>query len=120
MTDTTVVLDDTHLAAAAELKQIMVEEKQLAARKDAAKKILAEILTEVGQTAVDSDGVIWASMKAGASRWDAELAKRTLPPKMLELISVSTPDKDLAKEILPPALYNACTKPGAPTIQAAR
>lgn len=112
----TITLDATHLAAALELRTILAEEKQLAERKKTAKAILAEILTDVGQTAVDADGVIVATVKAGARRFNAEEATRNLPTPMLKLIIQSVPDAALAKELLPPAMYEKCCKATANSI----
>lgn len=116
---TTVTLDERHLAAARELRAVMDEEKVLADRKAAAKKILAEVLVEVGQDAVDEYGEKWATVRPGAARFDAEQAVRNLPPAALKMIVREVPDGKLAKEVLPPALYDKCTKPGSPSIVSA-
>lgn len=112
----TVTLDPTHLAAALELRTILTEEKALADRKKAAKAILSEVLLEVGQTAIDPDGVIVATVKAGSKRFNAEEATRNLPAPLLKMIVQSVPDAGLAKELLPPAMYEKCCKATAPSI----
>lgn len=115
----TVTITDRHLAAAQELRAVLDEEKVLAARKDAAKAILAEVLTEVGQEAVDENGVKWASVRPGSARFDAQEAIRNLPPAALKMIVREVPDPKLAKDVLPPALYEKCTKASNPTIVSA-
>jgi hypothetical protein len=114
-----VVLDDRHLAAARELREVLAEEKVLAERKAAAKAILAEVLTVIGQDAVDENGEKWATMKAGSARFNAEEAVRNLPPAALKMIVREVPDGKLAKEVLPPALYAKCVKVGEPSIASA-
>ena len=115
----TVVLDEKHLAAARELREVLAEEKVLAERKAAAKAILAEVLTVIGQDAVDENGEKWATMKAGSARFNAEEAVRSLPPAALKMIVREVPDGKLAKEVLPPALYAKCVKVGEPSIASA-
>lgn len=119
MTDTIVALEGDALAAAHELHIISLEEKALKARKDVAKAVLATVLTEPGTKAVDPlTGEALVSVRAGASRFDAELAKKNLPPKALKTIMVEVPDAALAKEVLPPALLKLCQKQGEPSIVA--
>lgn len=118
MSDTVVTLDSRHLEAARELRVILAEEKHLAERKAAAKAILAEVLTDIGQEAVDEHGEKWATMRAGSARFNAEEATRNLPAAALKLIVREVPDGKLAKEVLPPAMYALCTKVGEPTIAA--
>ena len=115
----TVILDDRHLAAAQELRAVMAEEKALDERKIAAKLILAEVLTTIGQDAVDENGEVFATVRAGARRFNAEEAKRNLPPAALKMVTVEMIDPLLAKELLPSSLYELCTKQGSPTIVAA-
>ena len=118
MTDTTspVLLDTRHLKAARRLQEILVAEKFLADEKSSVKKILAEVLTEVGQQAIDDDGVVVAQVKAGSLRFNAEEARRNLHPKLLALIVQEVPDPALAKELLPPTEYAKCCKATAPSI----
>lgn len=114
----TVTLDSAHLEAARELRRILDEERHLAERKAIVKAILAEVLTSVGQEAVDEHGEKWAVMRAGSARFNAEEAVRNLPAAALKLIVREVPDGKLAKEVLPPAIYALCTKVGEPTIAA--
>jgi hypothetical protein len=114
-----VVLDDRHLEAARELRAIIGEEKALADRKAAAKAVLAEVLTIVGQDAVDEHGEKWATVRAGSARFNGEEAARNLPPAALKMIVREVPDAKLAKDVLPPALYALCVKAGDPSIVSA-
>jgi hypothetical protein len=116
MTDGIVTLDERHLAAAQEYRSILAEEKALSVRKEAAKAVLAEVLVQVGQTAVDADGVPLIALKPGSRRFNAEEAVRNLPAAALKMIVREVPDGKLAKEVLPPALYTLCTKETAPSI----
>lgn len=117
---TPIVLSDRYLAAAQELRDVMAQEKILAERKAAAKKILAEVLTDVGQSAVDEYGTPLATMRPGQARFDAELAIRNLPDAALQMIVRNVPDAKLAREVLPPALYEQCVVRSAPSIVAAQ
>lgn len=110
----TVVLEDEYLAAARELVAIAAEEKELAARKAAARQIVEKALA-VGERGISPDGEPLVVVRAGSMRFDAEKAAEVLDGSpLLESIMVKAPDGKRAKAVLAPALYEACctsTKP---------
>jgi len=97
------------LAAALELKEIAALEKQLKERRAS---IVAQIrdTVEAGTTIISSDGEMLAQVRAGARRFDAELAKQNLPAEQYSAICILQPDSRLAKQILAPAIYDLACK----------
>jgi hypothetical protein len=94
--------------AANELRTIVAEEKRLSSRKDELKRIIREA-TPVGDSVIDKEtGEILAVVKPGQRRWSADSAKSNLPDNVYKSILTLQPDKVIAKEILAPALYEAC------------
>jgi len=55
---------------------------------------------------------------APGRQFDAKLAEQHVPPELLAQISVPRPDADLARRILPAALYDQCCKPKAAAVKA--
>lgn len=51
-------------------------------------------------------------------RWDETQARQILTPEQIEAITVAKVDPATAKRILPPAIYDACRKPGDPYLKA--
>jgi hypothetical protein len=120
-TDTpTVTLEGAALAAAHELHRIAAEEKDLKARKEAAKAVLAALLTTPGTRAVDPiTGAPLVTVRAGATRFDPDKARDILEPRILAMITVEMIDTTLAKEVMSPRDYAACCTHSAPSIVAA-
>ena len=121
MTDNAVLLEDEYLAAANELREITAQEKNLTARKDRCKEILAKVLAE-GETGVDEDGQMLVKVKPGARVWNETAARENLPENLLAAITVTVTeerlDKDKAKAIFGDALYERCTKANKPSVVA--
>jgi hypothetical protein len=104
---TTIMLDGEYLDAAIELRDIAAQKKELAAREAECKRVIEKHLA-VGERGVTPDGEEIVAVRAGASRFDADLAARHLPPDILAQISTIQADSKRAKAILPPSLYDLC------------
>lgn len=112
-----VLLEDEYLAAASELRQIAETKKQLTAREDQLKEIIAKVLT-VGERGVAPDGTPLVAIRAGSRRFSAERAADNLPPEVLASIQVITVDSKKAKAVLAPALYDLCVDYTKPSVVA--
>ena len=114
-----VVLEDEFLAAAEVIRRNAATRKRIDAEDEQAKEILAKILTE-GETGVSPDGEPLVKIRPGNRVWNEAEARKNLPADMLARITrVKTEeviDKTLAKDILPPALYDLCTKPNKSSV----
>jgi hypothetical protein len=102
-----VLLDGEYLDAATELRAIAQEKKDLATREAECKRIIEKHLA-VGERGVTPDGEEIVAVRAGASRFDADLAAANLPKELLAQISTVRADGKRAKAILAPALYDLC------------
>lgn len=107
MTDSAIILTDEFLDAARLIVEITAQEKDLAERKAAAKQVIEKILV-AGQVGVSPDGEPLVTVRAGAARFDPDLATRNLPADVLATISVTVPDGKRAKAVLAPALLALC------------
>ncbi len=110
-----VILEGEYLAAAIALRDIAAAKKELAEREQEAKAIIAKHLA-VGERGVTPDGEEIVAVRAGASRFDPELAAANLPPDILGQISVFTADSKRAKAILAPGLYTLCCGANKPSV----
>jgi hypothetical protein len=116
MTDTpTVVLEDEYEQAARELLDILAQEKALADRKAECKRILEKALA-IGERGISADGEPLVAVRAGATRFDPDLATQQLSPDTLALISVTAPDAKRAKQVLGDALYELCCTRNKPSV----
>lgn len=111
----TVVLQDEYLEAARLIVEITAQEKALAERKAAAKQIVEKALA-VGEQGISPDGEPLVAVRAGAARFDPDLATRNLPASVLESICVTAPDAKRAKAVLAPALYELAVTHNRPSI----
>lgn len=101
-------MTDIVTQAALELRELTLQEKDIVRRKDELKKIIRENTT-IGEQIVDKDtGEILAQVRAGQKRFSPDAAKEHLPAKVYTSILTLQPDKDLAKELLAPAVYELC------------
>lgn len=117
MTDTAVLLTDEYLEAAETIVRITALEKELAEEKAAAKQVIEKVLA-IGDKGVSPDGVLLVTVRAGAARFDPDLATRNLPADILASISVTVPDAKRAKAILAPALLEMCQSHNKPSVVA--
>lgn len=111
----TVTLEGEYLAAAMELRDIAAAKKELAEREAACKAIISKHLA-IGERGTTPDGQEIVAVRAGASRFDPELAAANLPPDILGQISVFTADAKRAKAILAPGLYALCCSENKPSV----
>lgn len=102
-------MNDTLITEAArELREIAITEKELAARKERLKHIIREA-TQAGDKIADpTTGEILAVVRAGQKRFSPDLCREALPEQLYKSILSLQPDKGIAKDILPPVLYEAC------------
>jgi hypoxanthine phosphoribosyltransferase len=109
----TVLLEDDYLDAAETIRRNAETRKRLDNEDEKAKEILAKILTD-GETGVSPDGEPLVKMRPGNKMWNESEARKNLPADMLARITRTVTeekvDKELARDILPPALYDLCTK----------
>lgn len=52
-----------------------------------------------------------------SGQWSPEQARTVLTPEQLALCTVPVIDAKLAKAVLPPAVYAACQRPKAPSVE---
>ena len=102
-----VLLHGEYLEAALELGEIAQAKRELAEREKRCKELLEKMLS-VGERGVDKDNVPIVVVRKGAARFSSERAAEALPNEVLLKISVFTPDLKLAKQVLPPAMFEQC------------
>jgi len=102
-----VLLHGEYLEAALELGEIAEAKRELAEREKRCKELLEKLLS-VGERGVDKDNVPIVVVRKGAARFDPERAAESLSNDMLLKICTFTPDYKLAKQVLPPAMYEQC------------
>ena len=121
MTDTTIVLTDEYLEAAAELREAQADKKAAEEREKHAKEILAKILAE-GDTGVSPDGEMLVQVKRGARVFNEAEALKNWPASVLATVTRTVTkdeiDRDLAKEILPPAIWEMGCRTNKPSVVA--
>lgn len=119
MIDDQVVLEDEYLLAAHTIRENAKKRRELDAEDEKAKEILQKVLA-IGEEGVDPDGHALVKVRPGNRIWNESEARKNLPADMLARITRTVTeekvDKDLAKDILPPALYDLCTKQNKPSV----
>lgn len=113
----TVVLEDEYLDAAREYRDIVAQEKALAARKAQLREIIEKALA-VGERAVTPDGEPLVAITAGSARFDPIKASKALPADVFNTILVLAPDAKRARDVLAPALYEQCCEYTRPSLRA--
>lgn len=119
MTDGNVVpLTDDYLDAAVELREVLKRKAELAEREAELKEIITKALAE-GETGLDPEtGEALVVVKRGARVWNEAAALQALPAHLVEALTVTETklDKDKAKAVLAPALYEKCCKANKPSV----
>jgi hypothetical protein len=120
MTDPAVLLEDEYLTAARTLQANKATRARIDAEDDAAKEILRKLLAE-GETGIDpGTGEILVKVRVGARVFDEATATRQLPDDLRASVTVTETvtriDKQRAKDLLAPALYDLCCKASKPAV----
>ena len=101
-----VLLEDEYLDAAIELREIAAAKGQLLERETDCKRIIEKVLT-VGERGISPDGEQLVFIRAGARVFKPALAA-DLPAEYMHTILSLQPDMNLAREVLPEDMYEAC------------
>lgn len=101
-----VLLEDEYLDAAYELREIAAVKRQLLEREADCKRIIEKVLT-VGERGIAPDGEQLVFIRAGARVFKPALAA-DLPAEYMHTILSLQPDVNLAREVLPEDMYEAC------------
>ena len=101
-----VLLEDEYLDAAIELREIAATKRQLLEREADCKRIIEKVLT-VGERGISPDGEQLVFIRAGARVFKPALAA-DLPAEYMHTILSLQPDMNLAREVLPEDMYDAC------------
>lgn len=120
MTDQTpttapVDLDEQTATDVARLAQLTREIKERTEHADEIKARLRERLA-AGRKYTWQGREVLDLGKTGVT-FDAKLAAAVIDPALLPQVSVSKPDADLCRAILPPNVYAACCKPKAAAVK---
>lgn len=115
-------MTDTDIAP--QLEVLTRRRIEVVAQQDALKESLASIdaailtLCKPGDKLLIDDQPIFRVNQS--HNWDEDTAREVLPAELLDAITVTETvtriDRTVAKEVLPPALYSACTKPSKPSV----
>lgn len=113
----TVALDGELAAAAEELVAIKAARKHLDEREAAVKELLLKALNP-GERGVAPDGTPLVAVRAGQRRFNPERARLRLPADTYAGLLTLQVDKDRARTVLAPALWDECCDITAPSVVA--
>lgn len=101
-------------ATAAKLAATVAQIRQLEQDAELFKSQLRAVLTPGAYTVGGRPALTITATR----RFNPDQAVKTLPPELLAAVSRMTVDAKLAREILPPGLYQACSvEAGKPTVR---
>lgn len=118
--DRNVLLEDEFLTAARTLAANKRRRQQMDLEDGAAREIIEKVIAE-GETGIDENGTPLVQITRGARVWNEDQAKTALSADLLAGITVTktvtTLDRQRAKDTLAPALYELCTKQNRPSFK---
>ena len=110
-------LDPTLKAAVTRLLEIREQRTALDAEETHLKTLVRAHIPVGGAGTSNGEPIVTVSPNR---RFNADLAKTTLAPELLDLITVAKIDPPTAKKTLPPALYEQCmAEVGEPVVRLA-
>ena len=112
-----IILNDTFTGLATELRDLAEARRQIEAREREIKEVLASHL-QAGQRGLDSQGTPLVAVRAGQRRFNPERARLRLPADTYAGLLTLQIDKDRARTVLAPALWDECCDITAPSVVA--